>query len=80
MLAVLCRNNPKTIPFAAFFLAYLKTSADSLNLTSKIPPEIISVIQAIIIIFIAAEKLLSKWEHKKIVANSQKAMAVEKGD
>lgn len=80
MLAVLCRNNPKTIPFAAFFLAYLKTSADSLNLTSKIPPEIISVIQAIIITFIAAEKLLSKWEHKKIVANSQKAMALGKGD
>lgn len=80
MLAVLCRNNPKAIPFAAFFLAYLKTSADSLNLTSKIPPEIISVIQAIIIIFIAAERFLAKWEHKTIVTNSQKSMAIEKGE
>ena len=80
MLAVLCRNNPKAIPFAAFFLAYLKTSADALNLTSKIPPEIISVIQAIIIIFIAAERFLSGWEHKTIVANSQKSMAIEKGE
>ncbi len=80
MLAVLCRNNPKAIPFAAFFLAYLKTSADSLNLTSKIPPEIISVIQAIIIIFIAAERFLAHWEHKTIVANSQKSMAIEKGE
>lgn len=80
MLAVLCGNNPKAIPFAAFFLAYLKTSADSLNLTSKIPPEIISVIQAIIIIFIAAERFLAKWEHKTIVANSEKSLAIEKGE
>lgn len=80
MLAVLCRNNPKAIPFAAFFLAYLKTSADSLNLTSSIPPEIISVIQAIIIIFIAAERFLAKWEHRKIVVNSQRALAIEKGE
>lgn len=80
MLAVLCRNNPKVIPFGAFFLAYLKTSADALNLTSKIPPEIIGVIQAIIIIFIAAERFLSAWEHKTIVANSQKSMLVEKGE
>ena len=80
MLAVLCRNKPKAIPVAAFFLAYLKTSADSLNLTSKIPPEIISVIQAIIIIFVAAERFLGKWEHRKIVANSQKALTFEKGE
>ena len=80
MLAVLCRNKPKAIPVAAFFLAYLKTSADSLNLTSKIPPEIISVIQAIIIIFVAAERFLAKWEHRKIVANSQKALTFEKGE
>ncbi len=79
MIAVLCRNNPKMIPFGAFFLAYLKTSADTLNLTSSIPPEIISVIQAVIIIFIAAERFLSHWEHKKIVENSQKVMALSEG-
>jgi len=80
MLAVLCRNNPKAIPFAAFFLAYLKTSADSLNLTSSIPPEIISLIQAIIIIFVAAERFLAKWQHKAIVSNTQRSMAMEKGE
>lgn len=44
MLAVLCRNNPRNMIPAALFLAYLNTSADALNFTSKIPPEIISVI------------------------------------
>lgn len=80
MLAVLCRNNPKFMPVAALFLAYLKTSADALNFSSKIPPEIISVIQAIIIIFIAAERFLVGWEHKAIVSNSKKAFALEKGE
>lgn len=80
MIAVLCRNNPKAIPLGAFFLAYLKTSADTLNLTSSIPPEIIGVIQAVIIIFIAAERFLSHLEHKKIVENSQKAMLMSEGE
>ncbi len=75
MLAVLCRNNPKFLPVAALFLAYIKTSADALNFSSKIPPEIISVIQAIIIVFVAAERFLAGWEHKAIVANTKKAMA-----
>lgn len=80
MLAVLCRNNPRFMPFAALFLAYLNTSADALNFSSKIPPEIISVIQAIIIIFIAAEKFLAGPEHKAIVRNSQKRLSIEKGE
>lgn len=72
MIAVLCRNNPKLVPIGAIFLAYLKTSSDALNMTSNIPPEIIDVIQAIIIIFVAAERFLSNWEHKKIVENASK--------
>lgn len=79
MLAVLCRNNPKYMVLAALFLAYLNTSADALNFTSKIPPEIISVIQAIIIVFIAAERFLAGWEHRAIVSNSKKEIALEKG-
>lgn len=77
MLAVLCRNNPKSIPFAALFLAYLKTSADALNLTSKIPPEIIGIIQAVIIIFIAADRFLAGWEHNAIVKNAKQALLSE---
>lgn len=80
MIAVLCRNNPKSIPLGAFFLAYLKTSADTLNLTSNIPPEIIGIIQSVIIIFIAADRFLAHWEHKKIVENSQQALLVSEGE
>ena len=77
MIAVLCRNNPKLVPVGALFIAYLKTSADALNMTSNIPPEIISVIQAIVIIFIAAERFLSGLEHKSIVKNAKKELQIE---
>ena len=75
MLAVLCHNDPKYIPAAVLFLAYIKTSADALNFSSKIPPEIISVIQAVIIIFVAAERFLAGWEHRSIVKHSRDAMS-----
>lgn len=71
MISVLCRNNPKLIPVGTFFLAYLQTSADTLNLTSNIPPELISIVQAIIIIFIAAKQFLKSWEHRSIIENSK---------
>lgn len=79
MLAVLCHNNPQYMPLAALFLAYIRTSADALNFSSSIPPEIISVIQAVIIILIAAERFLAGWEHRVIVRNSQKELQAKEG-
>lgn len=70
MLAVLARNNPKNIPLAAFFLSYLRTAADVLNRTSTIPSEVIKIVQAVVIIFIAAQSLFAQWEHKKIAQNA----------
>ncbi len=80
MLAVLCHNKPQYMPLAALFLAYIRTSADALNFSSSVPPEIIEVIQAVIIIFVAAEKFLAGWEHKAIVKNSQKELGTQGGE
>lgn len=77
VIAVLCKNNPKFVPVAALFLAYLSTAADALNSTSKIPPEIINIIQPIIIIFVAAARLLAPWEHRAIVKASQRMIDKE---
>lgn len=77
VIAVLCGNNPKFVPIAALFLAYLSTAADALNSTSKIPPEIINIIQPIIIIFVAASQLLSAWEHRAIVKASEQTLQKE---
>lgn len=74
VIAVLSKNNPKYAPIAALFLAYLSVAADSLNFGSNVPPEIINIIQPIIIMFVAAEQLLSGLEHKAIVKASRKML------
>ncbi len=72
MVGVLAKNNPLYVPFAAFFLAYLNVGADSMNRVSDVPVEFVSVIQAIIIMLVAAEMFLSKYKHKLIVSNAKK--------
>ncbi len=80
MLAVLARNNPKNIPLAALFLAYLRTSADVLSKTSTVPTEVINIVQAVIIIFISAERFLAGWEKRAIIKNSQTNQLKLEGD
>lgn len=70
MIAVLARNDPKKVPIAVLFLSYLRTAADVLNRNSTIPNEVIKIVQAVVIIFIAAQSLFAQWEHKKIVQST----------
>ncbi len=72
MVAVLAKNNPLYVPLAAFFLAYLRVGADTMNLYSDVPVEFVNVIQAIVIMLVAAEMFLSKYKHKLIVSNAKK--------
>lgn len=80
MLAVLCHNRPQYMPLAAIFLAYIRTSADALNFSSSIPPEIVNIIQGVIIIFVASERFLSDWEHRAIVKNATEEMKMIGGN
>ncbi|NLC41581.1 MAG: ABC transporter permease [Erysipelothrix sp.] len=67
IIATLARNNPVFIPVAAFFLAYIRIGADMVNFASDVPAEIISVVQATIILLIAAQSFLGKWKQRRIV-------------
>lgn len=67
IISTLARGNPILIPFAAFFLAYVRVGADILNRTTSIPAEIVSIIQATIILLVAAQAFLSKTRHRSIV-------------
>ena len=77
MIAVLAQNNPKFVPVAVIFLAYLRVGADVVGQTKDVPVEIINIVQAIIIIFVAADRLLSRWKHKEIVKATQEIIATE---
>lgn len=77
MIACLAGNNPLLAIPAAAFLAYVRTGADVLNMTSTIPTEIVNIVQQVVIIMIAAKNLLAKSENKAIVANAQKKIAMQ---
>ena len=66
IVAVMARKKPIYVPFAAFVLAYICTSAVVLNLSSSIPVEFVNMMQAVLIFFVAAEKFLSGWRYKAI--------------
>lgn len=72
MIACLAGNNPLLCIPGSLFLAYVRTSADVLNLTSNTPVEMINIVQQVVIIMIAAKNLLSKSQQKAIVANAKK--------
>lgn len=79
LVAILAKKNPALVPFAAFFLAYLRIGADIISRTSDVPVEFVSVIQAIVIMFIAAEMFLSGMKHRAITKASTKHLELKEG-
>lgn len=77
LVAILAGYNPKLIPLATFFLAYIRTGADIMSRTSDVPIELIFIIQSVIIVFVAAERFLEGWKHKAIVKRSKEALVTE---
>lgn len=77
LVAILAGYNPKLIPIATFFLAYIRTGADIMSRTSDVPIELVLIIQAVIIVFIASERFLEGWKHRKIVQKSKQNLVAE---
>lgn len=77
MVAAIARRNPAMVPFAALFLAYVRVGADVISRTSDVPAEIVSIIQALIIMLIGAQMFLSGMRHKQIVKASERQLAKE---
>lgn len=78
MIATLAGNNPKFVVPAALFLAYIRTSADMLNITSVVPTEVVEISQQVVIVMIAARGLLRAMEKKSVIKNARKQMAYTK--
>lgn len=77
MIAIVARHKAQYVPIAALFLAYLRTGADVMSINSDIPSEMIKIIQAIVIVLISAQAILSKYKRKLIIqeANEVKEVA-----
>ncbi len=71
IITTLAKKNPLYVPFAAFFLAYLRTGASKMSIATNVPTEIITVTQGIIILLVVAEQFLSKYKHKMIAKEAK---------
>ena len=62
---ILSGNNPKMVPFAAFFLAYIRVGADLMSRRSDVQNELVSIIQAVLILFVTAERFMAGWKQRQ---------------
>lgn len=77
IVAVIARKKPIFVPLAAFVLAYIRTSAVVLNLATSIPYEFVNMMQAVLILFVAARGFLSKSKDKAIFKMSRDREAAQ---
>lgn len=76
-IAIFAKNNPKNVPLAAFFIAFLRTGAMVMSYKTNIMNDLTSVIEGVVILFLLAEKFLSKTYRKMIVKETEDAKKLE---
>ena len=68
-------RNPKMVPFAAFFLAYIRVGADLMSRRSDVQNELVSIIQAVLILFVTAERFMAGWKQREEAKKALKGEA-----
>lgn len=71
IVSILAKEKPALVPFAAFFLAYLRIGADRMGSATDVTYEIISIVQGIIIMFVAAKSFMSRYRQRMIVKEAK---------
>ncbi|MGI5888383.1 MAG: ABC transporter permease [Oscillospiraceae bacterium] len=79
IVAVIARKKPIFVPLSAFVLAMIRTAAVTLNTSTELPIEFATMMQAILVLFVAAEDFMAGWKNKVIFRMSEKEKAAEKG-
>lgn len=71
LIAIVARHKAQYVPFAALFLGYLRIGADVMSIRSDIPSEMIKIIQAVVIILISAQAILSGYKKKLVIQEAR---------
>lgn len=69
-VALLAKNNPILVPISALFISYLEVGSGIMARSSDVSSEIVDIIQAVIMLLIAAEALFMHWKQNMIVKNA----------
>ena len=77
LAAVMAKKKPIFLPITAFIMAYIRCAAAVLNANTNIPVELVTMLQAVIVLFVAAEEFLGGTRRKMIYNLSKKAEETE---
>ena len=76
-MAVFAKNNPRNVPIAALFIAYLRAGAYVMSIKTGIQVDLTKIVEAVIILFLLAEKFLAKTYRKMIIKEAEKERAAK---
>ncbi len=74
-VAILAGNNPLYVPLAAFFMSYLTKGCALMSTNAGVPAQLISIIQAVIFVFFAAQQFLAGYRQKLVVRSAKEELA-----
>lgn len=72
LMATLADNHPVGILIASFGIAYLKKGAEVVSLSTNVPVEIISIVQAILVLLVSSQRFLVRFREKKLLKEGMK--------
>lgn len=75
IVAMLARKNPKFVPVSAFFLAYMRVGADFMSRRGDVAFEFITLLQGIIILILASDKIANYFKARRLRRNAFAAEA-----
>lgn len=69
-VAILAANNPALVPIGALFLAYIRVGTEVMARTTRVPNEMIYIVQGIVMLLVTATGFLAHWRHKILVKHA----------
>lgn len=76
VIAIIAGYNPRFVPFAALFIAYLRVGALQTSRMGALPNEVIYVIQALIIILFGARMIVKRMKRSSVLSEKEEAQNV----
>lgn len=76
-VAIFAKNNPKNIPFAVLFIAYLRTGAYIMSYKAGVQSDLVFVVEGIMVLFLLAEKFLSGTYKKMVFKDADRKRKIE---
>lgn len=73
LMATLANNHPVGVIVASFGIAYLKKGAELVALTTNVPVEIISIVQAVLVLLVSSQRFLVRFRERKLLKEGMRS-------